>query len=144
VWLRYEIAEQKVFVHAPGQRDWLSICIAARDKYGISEFIADPAQPEYIATLRNGGLHVTGAQNAIMPGINVVSAFIGADAWLVDPSCENSLAEVSAFCWKQDKRGEQLKQEPEAGGDHSMDCWRYGAMALARPAARWQSKPPGY
>jgi len=156
IWLRAEWAETKTPIIAPGQRDWLGLCTKAAEHYGARSFVADPSEPEHIATLRRGdassarntprrrGVTVSKAKNALQPGIDQVSALISAGRFLVDPSCENSLSEVRTWAWKTMGRDDLPQQRPEAGNDHSMDCWRYGVLELMRPGVQWSSKPAGW
>lgn len=91
--------------------------------------IVDPSSPDVIAEMRNVGLPVLGADNALLEGIarvqmRLAKAGDGRPRLTVDPSCENVVREFETY---ERKPG---KEEPIKAFDHAMDALRYGVANI--------------
>lgn len=85
---------------------------------------ADCAEPKSIDDLRRLGISrvipsVKG-KDSIMNGITAIQEY----KIYVHPRCENTIAELSAYIWKQDKTGNGLNV-PADENNHLMDALRY-------------------
>lgn len=126
-----------------------------KQRYNVEIFICDPAEPAYIESFRQAGLHAVGAENAILPGITAVQArlavadngrarlYVAADALeSVDQERRaaalptSSLEEIDAYVWAQGAAGR--RERPVDEHNHSLDTWRYVAMHLEAPPPSMQ------
>lgn len=103
-----------------------------RAEHGIAVFLADPSEPEYIATCRAHGLPVEPAVNDVGPGLNSVAAAI-AEGMTVDPRCEALLAEILEYVWAPDRLHGGFRERPVEVNDDACDALRYAVHGITGP-----------
>lgn len=105
-----------------------------RRGYAKERICADSAEPKSIDRLRDLGLdRIKAARkgpDSIRHGIDFLQGF----KIVAAPRCRNFLAEISAYCWQEDKSGRRLNV-PVDCHNHLMDAMRYAAEDLARGSA---------
>lgn len=98
--------------------------------------VVDPSAADLIAEMRDVGLPVIEADNAVFDGIvrvqsRLAKAGDGRPRLTVDPSCENVVREFETYEWKTEKAGSAvLKDQPVKAFDHAMDAIRYGVANI--------------
>jgi phage terminase large subunit len=85
---------------------------------------ADCAEPKSNDDLRRLGIQRVQAsvkgKDSVINGITAIQEY----KIFVHPSCTNTIAELSAYCWRKDKQDNGLN-EPEDRNNHLMDAMRY-------------------
>ena len=135
------------------QRDinwWLGQAQQLKARFGIEQFVCDPAEPAFIEQFTRNRLPAVKAINDIAPGISVLQARLkdaddGRPRFFV---YEHALAardeirahnyqpcsfqgEVLEYVWPKSRDGSPVKEVPVKVNDHSLDAARYAAMWLA-------------
>lgn len=95
-----------------------------RKGYSKERIRADAAEPKSNDDLRRLGIQrlqpsVKG-KDSVINGIMAIQEY----KIFVHPSCKNTIAELSSYCWKKDKQENGLN-EPEDANNHLMDALRY-------------------
>lgn len=131
VWVLAEAYERRRRVE-----EWVSVAAQMRDLWGIRQFVCDPSEPDYIRLFRDGGLNAEGADNRVLPGIQMVQNLLpmgqdGRARLTVAPDCVNLLAEIEQYQWAENKAG--LRDQPVKANDHAMDALRYAVVAAVKP-----------
>lgn len=87
--------------------------------------IVDPAAKSMRAAMMTAKIPTTPAHNAVVPGIQTVSALLSADRLFVVDKCKTLIREMPGYSWDPaaTKRGED---KPLKRDDHSCDSLRYG------------------
>lgn len=98
-----------------------------------SVIYCDPSAASFIAELSKRRFIVTPADNSVTDGIRFVAQMLSTSRYHLDPSCRESIREMSSYSWdpKAQKQGEDrpLKQD-----DHCSDETRYFLYThLGRP-----------
>ena len=97
--------------------------------YAKERIRADCAEPKSIDDLRRLGIsRITPSvkgKDSIINGISAIQEY----RIYVHPKCENAIAELSAYTWKQDKSGSGLNV-PSDENNHLMDALRYAFYDL--------------
>lgn len=89
--------------------------------------IVDPSASSFIAELRRQGVfRVRKANNAVLPGIQLVTRLLQQRRLLVGESCRDAIREFGLYRWAEGS------DAPEKTDDHAMDEIRYFAMAVRR------------
>ena len=115
---------------------WLAAFKAARAKYGIRRFFADPSAPMLIREARQCGLVVVEADNDVWEGIQTVQTLVHGKLLRIHLRCRNLLNEMAGYRWNVEKRGTGLREEPApAQDDHLCDSLRYLCRETSRPPA---------
>jgi phage terminase large subunit len=96
--------------------------------HGIKTFYADPSEPAYILQCQRAGLPVEPAQNAVSPGIDVVSIAF-ANGMTVDPSCDGLIGEIPGYTWAPNRAG-GFHEKPIDINDDACDALRYGVVGI--------------
>jgi hypothetical protein len=128
---------------------WVSKGIALKERYGITRWFCDPAEPAYIRQFNDGGLNAVGAQNDIPPGIQAVqkrlvvqpdgrarlyvynAALEERDETLTDKKKPCGLVEErDSYVWQIAKDGRPNKEEPVDADNHAEDTNRYMIYTL--------------
>lgn len=91
----------------------------------VSGVIVDPSALAFIAELQQEGFHVIRGRNAVLPGIARCATEFQQGRLLIDPSCKNTVREISGYVWddKAAARGEDAVVKKD---DHCPDMLRYG------------------
>ncbi len=97
----------------------------------IECIIVDPSAASLITQLRKDGWYVIPARNAVMQGISAVSVEFSNGDLLIDPSCKNTIREVSGYVWDEKAR-EHGEDKPVKVDDHTCDALRYGVYTDVR------------
>jgi PBSX family phage terminase large subunit len=122
--------------------------------YGIRPevVIVDPSAGHFISQLHNdrhlfdGGLSVTGADNAVDAGIGVMMSLLATGRLLVHSSCRHLIEQIQGYSWDE-KAAQRGEDKPIKLNDHAVDAARY---ALYTTRSRWRSlilppeAPPNY
>lgn len=94
-----------------------------------SDIVADCARPEQIEELKRKGVSkikaCTKGKDSIVNGINKLLEY----QIIVHPDCQNTIAELSNYCWDTDKNGKQL-EKPIDDWCHCIDSMRYGIQSI--------------
>ncbi len=100
------------------------------------EIVVDPSAASFLAELRRRRLRVSGADNAVLDGIRLVSTALSAGKLKVLLRCERLREEFLGYRWdeKAQSRGED---KPLKENDHALDALRY---AVARLLSRGPAK----
>ena len=95
-----------------------------RKGYVKEKIRADAAEPKSNDDLRRLGIQRVQAsvkgKDSVINGITAIQEY----KIFVHPSCTNTIAELSAYCWRKDKQDNGLN-EPEDKNNHLMDAMRY-------------------
>lgn len=101
-------------------------------KYGelLDRAYVDPSQPQMIQMIINAGLNATGADNAVLPGINKVFDMLqvkkdGKPMLYILESCKNTIEEFQMYRYKESKEDAPQQENPLKVNDHAMDALRY-------------------
>lgn len=135
------------------QRDidwWILQAQDLKKRYGIEQFVCDPAEPAFIEQYNKHRLGAVAAPNAIAPGISLLQARMkmagdGRARFYVyeraleirDESRANNyqptsfLSEVLEYVWPKARDGQPVKEVPVKVNDHGCDCARYMALFLS-------------
>lgn len=93
--------------------------------YQKENIIADSNAPESIDELnRTYHMRLTKAKkgaDSVRRGIEWIQDF----ELVINPKCDNFIAEISSYQWKKDKFGKKIDGEPIKENDHLMDAMRY-------------------
>lgn len=93
----------------------------------VEMVIVDPSASSFIAELRRQGVfRVRKANNAVLPGIQLVTRLLQQRQLLVGESCRDAIREFGLYRWAEGT------DAPEKTDDHAMDEIRYFAMAMRR------------
>jgi len=106
------------------------------EKNGIrrnDEIIVDPSAASFIVELRQRGLNVQKANNAVIDGIRNVSMKLSKNEISVDPECEKTIEEFHTYSWDENAQNKG-EDKPLKENDHCMDALRYGVMSRLRTA----------
>ena len=99
--------------------------------------IADSASPLIIEELRRRGITgIRGAKkgtNSIRDGIARLQDY----KIFIHPSCKNTEAEFSNYCWKTEPRTGEVTNQPIDEWNHIIDAIRYATESLGRPKFSW-------
>lgn len=76
------------------------------------------------------------ADNDVLQGINRVNELFKVEKLLICRNCVNTLSEIGNYKWKEIRPGQQRNEfeEPIKKNDHAMDCIRYLANEIYKPA----------
>lgn len=105
-----------------------------RDKWPIDCFILDPSAAKLRAAMRNVGLDVVAADNAVLSGIQTVAARLSLDPagdprLLVHRRCSNLIREFGSYEWMEHADG-SMKDKPKKEHDHALDSLRYALVHM--------------
>jgi PBSX family phage terminase large subunit len=106
--------------------------------YGVrpSYVVIDPSAASFRLQLHRDHMPSTLADNAVLPGIRIVSSLLATDRLKVHRSCQAIINEFPGYSWceKAAKRGEDA---PIKVDDHALDAARY---VLCTTEAAWRFK----
>lgn len=93
--------------------------------------IVDPSAASFITELRQMGLPVQQADNAVLDGIRLVSGLLQEGRLLFHKSCAHTLAEFGSYVWDEGAAAQGV-DKPIKDHDHCMDAVRYFANTVIR------------
>lgn len=101
------------------------------DKFDPEVFVVDPSAVSLIEAMRDKGLYVVSAKNAVFDGIQAVQQRLRSEPNIgplltVDPRCENTMREFESYEWMASD-GSQV-DKPRKENDHAMDALRYAVV----------------
>ena len=104
------------------------------EQFKVKAWHCDPSGPSYIAELRQAGIPATGRRTTIEEGVTLIRKLLrppggGPPRLHIDRSCENLIAELSAFCYHEDR------ETFAEGHDHGPDALRYFLVNMWSGAA---------
>lgn len=128
-----DVAARRIYVFDEIYRRGLSneqiFAEVQRRGYAKERICADSAEPKSIDRLRELGLSrirpARKGPDSIRHGIDFLQGF----EIVIAPHCRNFLAEISAYCWQEDKQGRRLNV-PSDSHNHLMDAMRYAVEDL--------------
>lgn len=91
----------------------------------VEYVVVDPSAASLITQLRKDGFRVLKAKNDVISGISKVAVELSNGDLTIDPSCENTLREMSGYVWDE-KAANRGEDKPVKVDDHCMDMLRYG------------------
>lgn len=112
--------------------------IAAAKEMGFDQsapMYCDSAEPDRIKTWRRAGFSAQGVKK----GAGSVSAqidFLRSRPLTVDPSCVNTIRELSEWCWERDTVSGEFTDTPVCVRDDAMAALRYSTQMLMRSRSR--------
>lgn len=128
---------------------WIHQAQQIKARFGVEQFICDPAEPAFIEQFLKNRLPAVKAINDIAPGISVLQArlknadderprfFVYEHALAYRDETRASAyqpcsfqGEVLEYVWPKSRDGSPVKEVPVKVNDHSLDAARYAAMWL--------------
>ncbi len=98
----------------------------------IRQVIVDPSAASFIASLRQRGLRVRQANNAVADGIRRVATYLAGGHILIHRDCEDCIREFGLYRWDNASGEDRVLKE----NDHAMDEVRYFANTVLRHKVR--------
>lgn len=131
---------------ASGQESWAGIMQEYQEQYEekFDFFYAGPDRPENIASIRQGGVRIKGADNAVNEGIQFVSALMHVDdrgrskLRIHKSNCPKLCKKLPMLRWKERADG-SLSEEQLKRDDDEADSLRYGLFSMRRWFRLWQT-----
>ena len=99
--------------------------------------VIDPSAEGFILQLHEDSpaLRLKKADNAVLEGVQLVSAALDAGKLMFHPRCERLIAEMEGYRWDERAR-ERGEDKPRKEDDHAVDALRYGLMHYRRDVRR--------
>lgn len=147
---RFVVLEESYATNRPvtghAQTTWLSEARRLQQRWGVSLFLCDSAQPGSTNDLSSNGIPAVGAWKDVYLGIRRVAEALhpvdGKPGMVILDRCPNLARELRAYAWKSSKDQSGFGEAPaENQSDHAIDALRY-AMVELRPYAK-QTKSSG-
>ena len=105
-----------------------------KDKYNVSRFYADTAEPDRIEEFKRAGIYTLASEKDIIYGVDKVREMIRSDRLLIQPRCKNLLDEFERYHYPEGTDGREKKEVPEQVDCHALDALRY-VLATFQPSA---------
>lgn len=104
---------------------------------GSACVVIDPSAEGFILQLYEDSpaLRLKKADNAVLEGVQLVSAALDAGKLMFHPRCERLIAEMEGYRWDERAR-ERGEDKPRKEDDHAVDALRYGLMHYRRDVRR--------
>ena len=108
-----------------------------RFAHGSACVVIDPSAEGFILQLHEDSpaLRLKKADNAVLEGVQLVSAALDAGKLMFHPRCERLIAEMEGYRWDERAR-ERGEDKPRKEDDHAVDALRYGLMHYRRDVRR--------
>ena len=99
--------------------------------------VIDPSAEGFILQLHEDSpaLRLKKADNAVLEGVQLISAALDAGKLMFHPRCERLIAEMEGYRWDERAR-ERGEDKPRKEDDHAVDALRYGLMHYRRDVRR--------
>ncbi|NMH68601.1 PBSX family phage terminase large subunit [Bacillus sp. RO3] len=109
--------------------------------YDHMNIYVDPSASPLIVQLKEDGIYVTEAENAVTDGIQTVAMLLESENLFVHEDCTETLREFSSYIWdeKAQKRGED---KPIKDNDHCLDAIRYALHTSINNQMNWSAERP--
>lgn len=111
-----------------------------KDKYKVSRWYADSAEPDRIEEFKRAGIYTLEANKDIEWGITKVRDLLRTQRALIHPRCKYLLDEFESYHYPEQTQGKEIKENPEKVDDHAMDAMRY-ALATFQGIVNKPKKP---
>jgi phage terminase large subunit len=130
---------------------WIERSKEAKEEWGITRFICDPAEPAYIRQFNQARLAAIGGKNDIAPGVQSMQSrlrvkpdgrarlYVLRNALIQrDPARDAKhlpcgfVEEIEGYVWAKSSEGASEKEVPVKLNDHSLDQARYVSMHVDR------------
>lgn len=112
--------------------------IALADSMGLERappMYCDSAEPDRIKAWRRAGYAAQGVKKG--PGsVQAQIDFLRSRPLYIDPSCVNTISEVSEWCWEKDTVSGEYTDTPVSIRDDAMAALRYSTQMLRQEKAR--------
>ena len=115
-----ELYEEKLITDELVER-----CKSFRDKYRVTKFYPDPAEPDRIEEMRRGELNVRKVEKDILAGIADVQNLLQQHKLKVFKTCKYHIDEFSTYHFDEAVEDKNQKEKPVPFNDHLMDSLRY-------------------
>lgn len=124
------------------------VAVELRTRWGVEMFFCDPSSPQNIQLFNNAGLRATGANNAVLDGINRVQGSLvvrpdGLPTLTIWRGAERLLTEFEGYSWVETRDG-QSHDAPVKANDHALDALRYAIMGLSTRVMTLKAKAKPY
>jgi phage terminase large subunit len=126
---------------------WIEQAKRVKDRFGVEQFVCDPAEPSYIEQFNKNRLHAIKGANDIAPGISQIQSRLkqAGDGrpriFVYDQAIEvrdlsrveayqpiGFVGEILEYVWPQSRDGAPVREVPVKVNDHAMDAARYLCM----------------
>ena len=99
-------------------------------KYNVLRAYGDPSSPDHLYKFNSAGLTMTGANNAVLPGINTVYNYFevrddGKPRLFILRKCQNLIDELEEYRYKEMTDERPQREDHFEGKDHLCDALRY-------------------
>ncbi|MCK9453338.1 MAG: PBSX family phage terminase large subunit [Bacteroidales bacterium] len=105
--------------------------------FDTERIVADSAEPKSIQELKLLGLrNIKAAKkgpDSVIAGIQLLQDY----RIFVHPRCENTIIELSNYCWAKDRLSGRLMNMPIDEYNHAIDALRYATEGAHRRSFRW-------
>jgi PBSX family phage terminase large subunit len=118
----------------------IEVCKNLRDKYGITKFYPDPAEPDRIEEMRRSGLNVREVKKDVLAGISEVQSLLLQHKIKVFKNCKYTIEEFNKYHFESAEESKNQKEKPLPFFDHLMDALRYALTTYSYTPQR----PKGY
>ena len=125
----------RLTVSPPPQKPYADCWLQRFKRRDLPHWWADPSLPGHLQTCREAGVLVSAADNAILPGIDLVTTLLQPvelrpgftrPSLRIHRSCRNLRRELVSYTY-DDKTGKPVKEN-----DHAVDGFRYGLYSEFR------------
>ena len=111
-------------------------CVQLRDKWGITKFYPDPAEPDRIQVMKNAGLYTREVKKDIKQGVNDVQNLLFQNKLKVFKTCKHHIEEFNTYHYEEYSEDKNQKEKPVPFNDHLMDSLRYALTTYNYVAPR--------
>lgn len=89
------------------------------------KYYPDPAEPDRIEEMRRAGLNVQEVSKDVEKGIDSVRELFKTNRIHIHNSCQNLIAELESYRYKEGNEDGNNPEEPVKENDHALDALRY-------------------
>jgi phage terminase large subunit len=111
-------------------------CKLLRDKYKITKFYPDPAEPDRIEEMRRAGLYVRDVKKDITAGITEIQSLFLQHKIKVFKTCKYHIDELNTYHFEELQEEKNQKEKPVPFNNHLMDCIRYALTTFSYTPTR--------
>lgn len=111
------------------------------DGEDVRAIIVDPSAASFIAVLRQRGLAVQKAENAVLDGIRETAKMMQRGDLLIHGSCQCLIRELQSYVWDA-KAAEHGEDRPVKANDHACDAMRYFVMTVTEREVSVRKRRP--